>query len=336
MLIAGPAGDRPPVRQLRVERSGPLATVQDLGRPGLAALGVSRAGAADRSALRRANRLVGNPEDAACLELLLGGAVLLAGPARLLVAVTGAACPLLLDGRPVGRDALLDLPPGGRLEIGTPPAGLRGYVAVRGGLTVPPVLGSRSRDTLAGLGPPPCVAGDVLPVGHSWVGEGPKDAQPLGWPSIDQIPTALPPGPDRPVDLRAVPGPRADWLDPRSLAALWSSPWEVTTECDRVGIRLRGPALERPPALRGAELASEGLVAGAVQVPPGGRPVLFLADHPVTGGYPVAAVLLASDVDRAAQARPGQRLRFHRVRAPRRRAAGAPIRPDCDNSWWGW
>jgi biotin-dependent carboxylase-like uncharacterized protein len=307
-------------RTLLVERPGPLMTVQDLGRPGLAHLGVGRAGAADRSALRRANRLVANREGAAGLEILLGGAAVRAGRQHLVVAVSGAVCPLLLDGRPVPGETVLDLPPGALLELGTATAGLRGYLAVRGGITVPPVLGSRSRDTLAGVGPEPVAAGDLLPIGGS----------PAAWPSVEQAPVAWAP-PDQMVELRAMSGPRADWLDQRSAAAVWSSSWEVTAQGDRVGLRLEGPPLEPAVAFRSRELPSEGLIPGALQVPPGGRPVLFGVDHPVTGGYPVVAVLLAADVDLAGQLRPGQRLRFRRVDAARE-----AVRVDCGTAWWGW
>jgi biotin-dependent carboxylase-like uncharacterized protein len=300
------------VRELLVERPGRAMTVQDLGRPGLAHLGVGRAGAADRAAFRRANRLVGNPEAAAGLELLLGGAAVRARARHLVVAVGGARCPLLLDGRPVPGETVLDLPPGVRLEIGTATVGLRGYLAVRGGVAVPRVLGSRSRDTLAGLGPEPVVAGDLLPVGQP----------PPTWPLVDQAPVAWP-RPEQVTELRAMPGPRADWLDPRSTAALWSSTWTVTPDADRVGLRLAGPPLDPAAAFAGRELPSEGLVPGALQVPPGGRPVLFGVDHPVTGGYPVVAVVLSADVDLAGQLRPGQPVRLRRVPRPPDRAVWA-------------
>jgi biotin-dependent carboxylase-like uncharacterized protein len=314
------AADVAPGRVLHVEAVGPLATVQDLGRPGLASLGVSRSGAADRAAARRANRLVGNPEGTAVLEALLGGLVVIAGEAHLVAALTGASCPASVDVRPVALDAVLDLSPGARLRLGTATAGLRCYLAVRGGLVVPPVLGSRSRDTLAGLGPPPVRAGDVLPVGPA----------PAGWPTIEVVPAAGVPDLDDVVELRAVPGPRADWLDDDAVEALWSCEWTVAAASDRVGLRLAGPALVRAADRREAELPSEGLVRGAVQVTPEG-PVLFLADHPVTGGYPVAAVVLDRDVDLAGQVRPGQRLRLIRATMP-----GPRRRPDLTDAWWGW
>lgn len=275
---------------LEVLATGPLATVQDLGRPGLAAVGVGRSGAADRASLRLANRLVGNEECAAGVEVTFGGLSVRA-LRPLTVAVTGAVCPV--DGGAV--NAVVHLPAGRRLTLGTPTAGLRSYLAVRGGITVPEVLGSRSRDVLAGLGPEPLAVGDVLPA-------GPPSGPP---PCVDLAPVAPPDAGE--VVLRVGPGPRADWFTPAAVRELLSAAWTVGAASDRVGMRLEGPALER--VVQG-ELPSEGLVPGALQVPPGGRPVLFLADHPVTGGYPVVAVVLRADLDRAAQARPGQTLRF--------------------------
>jgi biotin-dependent carboxylase-like uncharacterized protein len=308
---------------IHVERVGPLVTVQDLGRPGWAHLGVSRSGAADRSALRRANRIVGNVESLAGLEVLLGGLAVRA-EGHLVVAVSGAACPLRLDGTPVPGNAVLDLRPGALLEMGPATAGLRAYLAVRGGVEVPAVLGSRSLDTLAGLGPDRLRPELDLPVGEA------RPPRVTGWPCVDVVPLAAPAELDAVVTLRAVPGPRANWLDEAAQAALWQAVWQVTPDGDRVGLRLGGPVLGRAEAFADAELPSEGLVRGAVQVPPSGGPVIFLADHPVTGGYPVAAVVLDADVDRVAQLRPGQQVRF--VRPPVRR----PDRPDLTCSWWGW
>jgi biotin-dependent carboxylase-like uncharacterized protein len=282
------------VTGLRVESGGALTLVQDLGRPGHAALGVTRSGAADRGALRLANRLVANAEDAAGLEVTLGG-LRLRAVRDLVVAVTGARTPVDIDDRGADMHAPVVLRASQVLALGVPSEGLRTYVAVRGGVDVRPVLGSRSRDTLAGLGPEPLREGDVLAVGQA----------PGRPPSVDLAPVAAP-GSAR---LRVVLGPRDDWFD--DAEALLQGEWEVTADSDRVGLRLRrpgaGPLLTR---IDDAELASEGVVRGAVQVPPGGEPVLFLADHPVTGGYPVVAVVVDADTDRVAQLRPGERLRF--------------------------
>jgi biotin-dependent carboxylase-like uncharacterized protein len=296
-----PAGTRKAegmARELEVLSTGPLALVEDLGRPGLAASGVGRSGAADRAALRLANRLVANPEDAAGIEVVFGG---LAVRARglLTVALTGAAAPADVDGTPIGHNALILLRPGQVLRLDTPATGLRTYLAVRGGIAVEPVLGSRSTDVLAGLGPDKLAPGSVLPVGP----------EPADLPLVDVAPVAGIPGDT--VLLRAVPGPRAGFLtDPQ---ALFRTTWTASARSDRVGMRLEGGRLERSGS---EELPSEGMVRGAIQVPPGGEPVLFLADHPVTGGYPVGAVVVDQDVDRAAQVRPGQPVRFVPVPAP--------------------
>lgn len=296
-----------------VEDPGPRATVQDLGRPGYARLGVGRSGAADRGALRLANRLVGNPEGAAALELTLGGLrARFRAPA--LVAVTGAPCrvDVLSNNRPDdidrtrgtgstpeprgdgGMDAPFAVRAGQSVRIGVPSHGLRSYLAVRGGIDVPPVLGSRSTDTLSGIGPAILAAGAVLRIG----------AESAAFPNADLAVERRPP-PGAPFPIRL--GPREDWFTPEAVAALVSRPYTVRPETDRIGARLDGPVLERRSS---AELAPEGMVLGALQVPPDGRPILFLADHPVTGGYPVIAVLRADGLDRAAQLRPGDPVRF--------------------------
>jgi biotin-dependent carboxylase-like uncharacterized protein len=278
---------------LTVLTAGMLATVQDRGRPGWASIGVTRSGAADHAAAGLANRLLGNDPSAAVLEVTAGGLGVRA-ERTLLVAVTGAPAPVTVDGRPAPFDAPLTLWSGQVLALGLPPVGLRTYVGVRGGIDVPPVLGSRSTDTLSGLGPARLAPGDRLPVGTLAAEEPFVDVAAVRAPS------------SRPV-LRVLPGPRRDWLAPGAWTALTGRDWTVTADSDRVGLRLSGPALERA---RTDELPSEGLVPGAVQVPPDGAPVLFLADHPVTGGYPVLAVVRTADLPAAAQLRPGDVVRF--------------------------
>lgn len=296
---------------LLVLAGGPLTTVQDLGRPGWLRVGVGVGGAADRGAHRLANRLVGNDETAATLECLLGGLTFEASGAVSL-AVTGARAPVSVDGTAAGHASVLDIADGQRVALGVPTAGLRSYVAVRGGIDAVAVLGSRSRHTLAGLGPDPVTGGDVLPVGTS---SGP-------WPGVDTAPV---PAPTRgTVRARVVPGPRDDWFV--DATALWTGAWQVSSQSDRVGVRLDrvgpGPALTRS---RTGELPTEGVPLGAVQVPPSGQPVVFLADHPVTGGYPVVATVVDADVDLLAQARPAQRVVFEPIRATgRRRLLGPP------------
>jgi biotin-dependent carboxylase-like uncharacterized protein len=258
---------------------------------------VTRSGAADRQAAALANRLVGNDAAAAVLEVTVGGLQVRAGR-TLLVAVSGAPAPVTVDGRAAPFDAPLTLRPGQVLGLGNPAVGLRSYLAVRGGIGVPPVLGSRSTDTLSGLGPAPLRPCDVLPVGALAADEPVVDVAPVRAPS------------SRPV-LRVLPGPRRDWLAPAAWTALTAEDWTVSPDSDRVGLRLAGPRLDRA---RTDELPSEGLVPGAVQVPPDGAPVLFLVDHPVTGGYPVLAVVTTDDLPAAAQLRPGDRVRFRPAR----------------------
>jgi biotin-dependent carboxylase-like uncharacterized protein len=278
---------------IEIVAPGPLATIQDLGRPGLAHLGVGTSGAADRPSLRLANRLVGNEEAAACLELTLGGLAARAGVA-VTIALTGAECAVDIGGRQGAMFAPLSVAAGERIEIGLPARGLRTYLAVRGGIAVPAVLGSRSTDLLAGLGPAALRRGDMLPVGR----------ETRHFPDVDLAPVA-PIAEDAVIGV--VPGPRDDWFVPGALDLLGSAPYEVTPASNRVGLRLSGPALARAGT---RELPPEGMVAGALQVPPNGQPVLFLADHPVTGGYPVIAVCRDSDLPRAAQLRPGRQVRF--------------------------
>lgn len=278
---------------IEVIRPGPLTTVQDLGRPGHAHLGVPRAGAVDRDALRLANRLVGNAEGAAGLECTLAGPALRFADSAV-VAVTGAAVPVSVDGEEFEVNAAIDLPPGAVLDVGTATAGLRPYVAVRGGIEAEPVLGSRSRDTLSALGPEPLAQGDRLEIGEP---AGPR-------PAISVAPVAPPASG---ATVRVTPGPRADWFGPEAHELLTAATWEVANESSRSGARLNGPPL---PRLRDEELRSEGLVEGAVQVSHSGLPMIMLADHPTTGGYPVIAVVAGEDIPKVAQARPGQELRF--------------------------
>ncbi|MDL4815847.1 5-oxoprolinase subunit C family protein [Actinomadura opuntiae] len=281
---------------IEVVRPGPLATVQDLGRPGLAHLGVPHSGAADERALRLANRLVGNPESAACVEFTFGGGSLRFHKGAW-VAVTGAPVPVRIDGRAYGANAPCHVRRGGVVELGTPASGLRSYLAVRGGITVDRVLGSRSTDLLSGLGPAPLASGDRLPTGPV-----------TGLDAITVDVAPAPSLPETPV-LRVLPGPRSDWFTEDAMAALTSTPYEVSPDGNRVGVRLDGPPLTRS---RDGELGSEGMVTGSIQVPPSGLPIVFLADHPTTGGYPVIAVLASASVPDAAQLRPGQRVRFRR------------------------
>ncbi|MGW7199283.1 5-oxoprolinase subunit C family protein [Streptomyces chryseus] len=280
-------------RAFAVVRAGALTSVQDRGRPGHAHLGVPRSGALDGPARDLANRLVGNPSGAAVLETTLNGCAVRPRCA-VTVAVTGAPCRVTVDGRPAAWGAPVRVAAGAVLDVGSAADGVRSYLAFAGGIACEPVLGSRSTDLLSGLGPAPLTHGTVLPLG------------PVVGPPVyaDAVPWQ---GPPRELVLRAGPGPRTDWFTARALRTLATAVYRVSPAGNRIGLRTEGPPLER--AVEG-ELPSEGMVLGAVQVPPDGRPVVFLADHPTTGGYPVIAVVRERDLAAAAQAAPGTHLRF--------------------------
>ncbi len=242
---------------LEVLATGPLVLVEDAGRPGLAAVGVGRSGAADRTAHRLGARLVGHPEDRASLEVLLGG-LRVRARGRLTVAVTGAPAPATLDGRPVAHATLVEVPDGGVLALGMPAGGLRTYLTVRGGVDVPAVLGSRSTDTLSGLGPPAVTVGDVLPVG----------APGSRFPTVDHAPHP-PARHDGPVVLEVLPGPRASWVGgwETGLGGLLDVARTVAGETDRVGLRLTGPAVERVPDRRASSCPPRAWCAGPCRCP---------------------------------------------------------------------
>lgn len=280
---------------LEVLQTGPLALVQDLGRPGLAHIGVGRSGAADRRSHALANRLLANPEDSATLEITLGGFTARVLGGAIDVAISGADPSPAADGIPFGINSIQHVGDGQVITFGTAATGLRSYLGVRGGVDVAPVLGSRSYDTLSGIGPAPLQAGDMIPVGR------PAAA----FPSIAQAPVG-PIAAGR-VDLTVAPGPREDWFtDPE---ALIRSAWVISERSDRVGVRLVGPPLQHRWPDR--QLASEGVTRGAIQVPPNGQPVILGPDHPTTGGYPVIGVIIDADTDRVGQLRPGQPVRLH-------------------------
>jgi biotin-dependent carboxylase-like uncharacterized protein len=272
---------------LEVLRAGPLTTVQDLGRPGYAHLGVPCSGALDQPALRAANALVGNDSGAAGLEVTLTGCRLRFRVAAT-VALTGAPAALTVDGVAATFGTAVEVGADTTVHIGRAERGVRSYLAVAGGIDVSPVLGSRSTDTLSGLGPKPLRDKDLLPIGTS-----------RGQPSTVELPGCL-----STVELRVRPGPREDWFD----EWLDGRAYTLSPVSNRVGARLAGPALTRAVA---GELPSEGVVLGAVQVPADGQPLVFLADHPTTGGYPVVGVVHPADLPALAQARPGSSVVFH-------------------------
>lgn len=288
---------------LEVHAAGGLTLVQDLGRPGQAALGVPRGGAADPRSLALANRAVGNPMEAAGLEVLLGG-LQLEFDHSVVVCITGAPLAVTVDGKPVAFGAPVVVAPGRRLVLGTPTASLRTYVAIRGGLRVPHVLGSAASSPTAGIGPAALTAHDTLEIGeadHSiQTGVGSELVAAVGDPTSDIV-------------LHATLGPRDDWFTQQAVKRLSSARWLTTPDADRVGVRLEGPVLDRAVT---HELPSEGVVPGAVQVPASGQPIVFGPDHPTTGGYPVIAVVREEDLGALYQAKPGTGLRFS-IQPPR-------------------
>jgi biotin-dependent carboxylase-like uncharacterized protein len=283
---------------LIVEHPGARSLLQDGGRPGSAALGVSPSGAFDRHARRQANTLLGNTDEAAAIEVLLGGLILTA-TAEHTVSVTGAVGPITIDGRQVTHGRALRLLPGQRLKVGAFTSGLRAYVAVAGGFRAEDELGSLSTDTLSGLGPPPLAPGSEFAAG------------PAGTiPELQDVPALTLAGT---IALDVVLGPRDNWFTQAAIATLLTTGWTVTPASDRIGVRLDGAVLERT---RNDELPSEPCVRGSVQIASDGYPIVFGPDHPVTGGYPVIAVVIDGYTDRLAQARPGDVVHFGRRQAP--------------------
>jgi len=279
-------GPRRPV--LRVDDPGLQILVEDAGRPGFGDLGVTTSGAADRGSAQAANEALGNDRDAAVLENI--GGLTLTALCETVVVVTGAVAAVRVDGRERDRGVPLLLRAGAQLTVGAATCGLRSYVGVRGGVVTGSVLGSRSTDLLSGLGPAPLAAGEVVHAGPAAGSVRPVEA-PVRTDGV----------------LRVVPGPRDDWFT-GGADALTGASWTVSGTSNRVGLRLTG---EVPVAREHAgEIASEGMVAGSVQVPPDGQPVVFLRDHAVTGGYPVIATVIPEDLDAAAQLPPGTTVTF--------------------------
>ncbi len=284
-------------RHLEVLDPGVLTTVQDGGRAGVAAIGVPRAGPCDPDAHRLANRLVGNEDGAAALEVTASGPKLRLGAAAH-VAVVGAAAQsvdVAIDGRPATDASPLPVEAGQTVEIGRVLEGFRGYLAVSGGLVTPPVVGSRSSDVLCGLGPGPLVSGDRLPLGPPVRPRGSLQAGPRR---------------DRSV-LRVVPGPHP--FPKEAVDALVATSWTVSPASGRVGIRLESAGRRLPP---GPSIPSTGMVTGAVQVPPDGRPIVLLPDHATVGGYPVVATVIGADLGALGQLAPGSSVRFTVVDRP--------------------
>jgi len=299
---------------LHVQASGVLTLFQDMGRHGQTASGVCASGAVDPASLRAANRLVGNPPNTACLEVTLGGLTLKAD-GRVTLAVTGADVEITLHSaagtrRHSAHGQAFTLGDGDTVSLGMARAGVRAYVAVRGGFAVDPVLGSCATDTLAWLGPPPVRRGDRLRVRT----QPPALAvdHPIAPDTAHDGP--LPRAGDC-VTLDIVMGPRTDWFTPDAVASFCAQAWRVTPESNRVGMRLAGTAIARTQATQTLELPSEGTTAGSIQILPSGQPVLFLADHPLSGGYPVIAAVATHHLHLAGQIPINASIRFHAARA---------------------
>ena len=305
-----PAAPKPapqaPAARLDILAAPFPALVQDAGRKGLLNQGIAASGAADQGAFRVLNRLLGNAAGTAALEIL-GGGLRLRTTAPCTLAVTGAPRGLAVNGEAFPAHRVIALDAGDELTLGAPESGTYGYLGLRGGFAVAPGLGSAATDTLARIGPAALTAG-------SWIGLAQTRAEAVQPPLA---PPALP----RPGDLAQIDvimGPRADWFSDAVQAEFLAQDWLVTPQSSRVGKRLDGPPLHRDAR----ELPSEATPLGAIQIPHSGLPVLFLADHPLTGGYPVIAVVAPHHLDLAAQVPPGARIRF------RARKLFAPIIPD--------
>ena len=311
---------------LEVVTPGLRAVVQDGGRRGVAAVGVPCAGPADPVSFALANRLVGNAEGSGTIEVTGGGARL-RGAAPSHVAVVGAAPEVRVDGVAVPAGQVLPLSDGHVLEVGPVGRGCRTYVSVAGGLVGPAAFGSSASDELCGLGAGPLVAGQLLYAGP-W-------SPPLGDHVAAGAPSDVAAG-GAPLVLRVVPGPHPEWFEPAALERLGGGVFVVEGDSNRGGLRLRAEShaitLRRP--LQDGELDSQGVVTGAVQVPPGGEPVILMPDHATLGGYPVLAVVVSADHGLLGQCAPGTRVRLVPIghdearaawRARRRAVEGAVI-----------
>ncbi len=281
---------------LTIRKPGLLTTVQDAGRWGRQHEGVPVAGPMDPFAHRAANAMVGNAPDAATLEITLVGPELVASEARP-IAVTGAVFELMVEGRAVASGGPVVLPAGAVLTFGRRLEGARAYLAVAGGIDVPPLLGSRATHLLSGMGGlegRALRAGDEVPIG---------ERPPSGAVSRRVRGPAI----TRPAIVRVLRGPQDDVFAEGALDRLQSAPYVVTPESDRTGYRLDGPAL---PTRAGPAFISEATPIGSLQVPASGQPILLMADRQTTGGYPKIATVIAADLGVAGQLAPGDTVRF--------------------------
>ncbi len=307
-------GPRPPMpagtgRYVEIVDPGLLSLVEDGGRRRVAAMGIPPAGPADPDAMRLANRLVGNPDDAAVIEVATVGPTLrFTGDAHLAVVMPSPeGQEVRIDGRLMGPGSVSPVLDGQVVTVGRVHGGLRAYVAVSGGFETRPVVGSRSTDLLSGLGPGPLVAGDRLDLG--------RPTRPRG----QLLPPLDPPARCRPLVIRALEGPHRLPSGAPDLFA--SGPWTVGPASNRIGVRLSaGPPPARPLDLR---VPSTAMVTGAVQLPPDGNPIILLPDHATVGGYPVVACVIGTDLPVVGQLQPGDTLEFVKVDLPFARRAWA-------------
>ncbi|MSP50259.1 MAG: biotin-dependent carboxyltransferase [Alphaproteobacteria bacterium] len=286
---------------LRCIDPGPLATIQDRGRFGWQRFGVSVAGAMDPVGLAVANLLVGNPWDAAAIEVTLQGGVWEADADAVRIAAAGAGFAPTVDGRPVEPHRAHTLRHGQRLALGPTADSARGYLAVAGGFDLAPVLGSLSthlRSRLGGIDGGPLRAGQALPLRLAEAPEGQDLA-------LD--PSLLPAPPAR---IRVVPGPQDDAFTDEGIETLLSATYTVTSETDRMGCRLSGPTIAHA---RGYNIISDGIAPGSIQVPGAGLPIVLFADRQTTGGYPKIATVASADLGFLARCRPGSTVRFERT-----------------------
>jgi biotin-dependent carboxylase-like uncharacterized protein len=285
---------------IRIADPGPQTTVQDLGRPGQLRYGIPPSGPVDVRSLVIANRLVGNPDNAAGLECTLMGPRFTVDVACA-IAVTGAEAPVTINGQPAAAWTTLPLAPGDTVRVAAARAGVRVYVAFSGGLDVPPALGSRStylRGRLGGVEGRALKRDDLLRL------------FPAPRPVVRRVAEADRPEFETEPEIRVVLGPQAERFTAAGIAALLGHPYEMLPQSDRMGARLTGPRIAHA---RGHDIISDGIALGSIQVPGDGQPIVLLVDRQSTGGYTKVATVGSFDIGRIGQVKPGQRLRFRAV-----------------------
>ena len=283
---------------LSIVEAGMFSTIQDFGRYGYRRFGVSVSGAVDPLSMAIANALVGNAAGEATVELTMAGGEFLVDAEHCRMAVAGADIPFTLNGSPAAAFRAHDLSRGDRLRFAAARSGMRAYLAVAGGFNIAPVLGSRSthvRSRMGGIAGRPLSAGDRLPLNSASRQDGPPMA----------LPTAQ--RPDFAGPILVMPGPQTDAFTEPGLQTLLAGPYHASVKSDRMGCQLDGPAVEHRG---GFNIISDGVVAGSIQVPGHGRPIVLLADCQTTGGYPKIATVISADLMKVGQRRPGDRIQF--------------------------